>query len=208
MTDKTAWFSTSRAAATFGGIISGFGSLTQAGTGILTLAGNNTYAGGTTISAGTLQVGSGTAGSIVGNVLDNANLVFNRADNPTFGGVISGSGSLTQTGTGVLTLAGSNTYSGSTTISAGTLQIGNGGSGASIGSTSSVLDNASLVFNHGDSVTFSPAHQRQRQPDADGHGHSDLAGQQHLHAAARRSRPDACRSATAAAAPSIWQPRA
>ena len=45
----------------------------------------------------------------------------------TFGGVISGTGSLTQLGTGITTLTGANTYTGGTTISAGTLEIGNGG---------------------------------------------------------------------------------
>ena len=49
-----------------------------------------------------------------------------------------------------------NGYTGATLVSGGTLQVGSGGSGASIGSTSGVLDNGSLVFKHADSVTFSP----------------------------------------------------
>ena len=53
--------------------------------------------------------------------------LFNRADAVTFGGVVSGTGALTQLGTGTTTLTGANTYTGGTTISAGTLQIGNGG---------------------------------------------------------------------------------
>ncbi len=53
---------------------------------------------------------------------DNSALVFRLSSAQTFGGVISGVGSLTQAGTGILTLTGSNTYSGNTTISAGTLQ--------------------------------------------------------------------------------------
>ena len=82
----------------------------------------------TTISAGTLQIGNGgTTGSVAGDVVDNAALVFNRSDALTYGGVISGTGSLTKSGTGTLTLTGDNTYTGGTTISAGTLQIGNGG---------------------------------------------------------------------------------
>ncbi len=134
--------------------IGGPGSLSKLGPGTLLLTAANGYSGGTTISAGSLQVsGSGTLGT--GPVADNSTLVFNLSGNTTFAPVIGGSGSLTQAGTGILTLTGSNTYAGGTTISAGTLQVGNGASGASIGGTSGVLDNGSVVFNHGDNVTFS-----------------------------------------------------
>src|SRR5258705_9506946 len=91
------------------------------------LTGTNTYSGGTTISAGTLQVGNGgTTGSITGDVTDNGVLAFDRSDSVTFAGAISGTGSVTQIGTGTTILTGTNTYSGGTTISAGTLQIGTG----------------------------------------------------------------------------------
>ncbi len=142
----------------FSQVISGYGGLTQTGTGILTLLGNNTYSGGTTIAGGTLQVGNGGSGASIGNtnyVLNNGSLVFNHGDNVTFSPSVSGSGSLRQTGTGALTLLGNNTYSGPTTINSGTLQVGNGGSGASIGDSGSVLDNGSLVFNHTDAASVS-----------------------------------------------------
>jgi fibronectin-binding autotransporter adhesin len=127
---------------TFGGVISGTGSLTQLGAGTLTLTGANTYTGGTTISAGTLQIGNGgTAGSIVGNVLDNGVLAFDRSDNVTFGGVISGTGSLSQLGAGTLILTGANTYGGATTIAAGTLALAGAGS---IASSSGVADNGTF----------------------------------------------------------------
>ena len=80
---------------TVGGFINGSGSLTQTGPGLLILTGNNIYTGLTTISGGTLQVGSGDAsGSISGNVLDNAVLVYDLSTSATVAGTISGSGSL------------------------------------------------------------------------------------------------------------------
>ena len=116
------------------------------GRGALTLTASDTYTGGTTISAGTLQIGSGgTSGSIVGNVLDNAALAFNRSDNPTFGGVISGVGNLIQAGTGTVTLTASNTYSGGTTIVAGALSLNN--ANAVQNSTVTVSANNGLRFN-------------------------------------------------------------
>jgi fibronectin-binding autotransporter adhesin len=61
-----------------------------------------------------------------------------------FGGVISGTGSVTQIGTATTILTGTDTYSGGTTISAGTLQIGNGGTSGSI--TGAVIDTGVLAF--------------------------------------------------------------
>jgi autotransporter-associated beta strand protein len=109
---------------TFGGVISGTGNLTQIGSGTTILTGNNTYTGGTTISAGTLQVGNGgTSGGVIGNIVDDAALVCDRSDAFTFGGSISGTGTVTQDGAGTLTLAGNNTYSGGTRLDAGTIAV-------------------------------------------------------------------------------------
>jgi fibronectin-binding autotransporter adhesin len=100
------------------GAITGTGGLIKTGNGTLLLTGTNTYTGGTTISAGTLQIGSGgTTGSITGDVTDNGVLGFDRSDTVTFAGVISGTGSVTQIGTGTTILTGTNTYSGGTTFS-------------------------------------------------------------------------------------------
>ena len=94
------------------------------GTGTLILSGDNTYSGGTTISAGTLQLGNASAtGSIVGNVTNNGTLIFNRSNAYTFAGVISGTGAVTQNGAGITTLAATNTYVGATTVNAGTLLV-------------------------------------------------------------------------------------
>ena len=138
---------------TFAGVVSGTGALAQRGEGTLVLTGANTYTGGTTIAAGTLQIGNGgTAGSIQGNVANSGTLAFNHSDDVTFAGVISGSGSLVQKGTGTLILTGDNTYTGVTTVSSGTLQIGNGGTTGSI--AGNVVNNANLVFNRSDTYRF------------------------------------------------------
>ena len=105
--------------------ISGTGALSQIGPGTTVLTGTNTYAGGTTIAAGTLQIGNGgTTGSIVGNVVNNTTLAFNRSNAYTFAGLISSTGALAQLGTGTTTLTGNNTYTGATQVLAGTLQAG------------------------------------------------------------------------------------
>ncbi|MFT3938462.1 autotransporter-associated beta strand repeat-containing protein [Rhodopseudomonas sp.] len=139
---------------TFGGAISGTGSVRKTGAGVTILTGANTYTGVTTISSGVLQIGDGgTTGSITNNVTNNASLAFNRSDTYTFGGVISGWGSVNQLGTGTTVLTGNSAYTGGTTISAGTLQIGNGGTTGSI--AYNVNNNGTLAFNRSNALTFS-----------------------------------------------------
>lgn len=94
--------------------------------GTITLSGDGSaFAGDITISGGTLQIGSGgTSGSLgSGNIVNNASLDFNRSDDLTYAGVISGTGTLTKLGTGTLTLTSANSYSGTTTVAAGTLEV-------------------------------------------------------------------------------------
>ena len=70
------------------------------------------------------------------------------------GGPIFGAGGIVKTGpSGIVALAGNNAYGGSTTISEGTLQIGNGGTGGSI--TGDIVNNATLEFNRSDAYVFS-----------------------------------------------------
>jgi filamentous hemagglutinin family protein len=134
--------------------ISGSGTLTQLGAGTLTLTATNSYSGVTTISAGTLQVGSGSTTGTLGSgaVTNNAALRFNRSDNLTAANAISGNGSLTKQGTGMLILTGANTYTGTTTISAGTLRVGDGGTTGTLGS-GAVTNNVALSFNRSDNLT-------------------------------------------------------
>jgi autotransporter-associated beta strand protein len=72
-----------------------------------------------------------------------------------FAGAINGAGNLVKIGSGTLTLTGSNSFTGATGVMGGTLQIGNGGSGASIGGTTAIVDNAALAFDIADTSTVS-----------------------------------------------------
>jgi T5SS/PEP-CTERM-associated repeat protein/autotransporter-associated beta strand protein len=140
----------------YGFVLSGSGSVLKLGTGTLIYTGTNTYTGGTTINVGSLQIGNGgTAGSLLGDITNNANLAFDRSDNVSFGGVISGTGTLTTIGGGMVTLTGANTFTGGTVIDAGTLQVGAGGiTGSLLGN---VTDNGALVFNRSDNTSLAGA---------------------------------------------------
>lgn len=132
---------------TYSGVISGTGQLVHNGSGMLTLAGTNAYSGGTTITAGTIQ---GTTTSIQGNITNNSSLIFNQTINGTFSGAVSGTGDLTRVGSGVLTLSGTNTYSGKTIIESGTLRI-SGGNAIPTTSRLVLANNANALFDLNDS---------------------------------------------------------
>lgn len=80
------------------------------------------------ITAGGETVGSlaGVAGSTV-TLGSKVLTVGGNNATTTFAGSISGAGGLTKTGTGIMTLSGSNGYAGTTTVSGGSLNVGNGG---------------------------------------------------------------------------------
>lgn len=154
-----------------GAVISGAGPLTKEGAGTLTLTGANTYTGATNINSGTVNANNAsalgnnsavtvntgatlnlgnslTSGSLAGggNVNLNANTLTtgNNNSDTTFSGVISGTGGLIKDGAGVLTLSGANTYSGATTVNAGTVKI-NGNTGSSI----ATINNGATVAGNG-----------------------------------------------------------
>ncbi|EBZ6539537.1 fibronectin-binding autotransporter adhesin ShdA [Salmonella enterica subsp. enterica serovar Mapo] len=101
--------------------LSGTGSLVKTGTGELTLNGDNDYSGGTTITGGTLTADH--ADSLgTGTIANNGVLQVGEGE---LENTLFGSGSLVKTGTGELTLSGDNSYSGTTTITDGTLIAAN-----------------------------------------------------------------------------------
>jgi autotransporter-associated beta strand protein len=96
---------------------------------------------GTVIDAGVLQIGSGgTAGSISGDITNNATLAFDRSNASTYSGAISGPGNVLKAGAGTLTLTASSTYTGDTTVEAGRLAV----NGSIAGSAVTVLNGATL----------------------------------------------------------------
>ncbi|HBM0091200.1 TPA: fibronectin-binding autotransporter adhesin ShdA [Salmonella enterica subsp. enterica serovar Tilburg] len=97
--------------------LSGSGSLVKTGTGELTLSGDNSYSGTTTITGGTLTADH--ADSLGTGTIANSGVL--QVGEGELENTLSGSGSLVKTGTGELTLSGDNTYSGGTTITGGTL---------------------------------------------------------------------------------------
>ena len=135
-------------AGTYAGAMSGSGSLVKLGNGTLTLTGANTYTGGTLISGGTL-VGDST--SLQGDIQDDASLVFNQNADGTYGGTIAGTGHMTKSGTGTLTLTGQSGYTGGTTISGGTL------AGNTQNLQGAIQDDARLQFEQAANGTFTGA---------------------------------------------------
>jgi fibronectin-binding autotransporter adhesin len=130
------------------GGIGGIASVTLNGNSTLTLATSNTYTGGTNINGGILNLASngsiGTAstisfggGTLQYSASNNTDYSpqFSTASNQAIAidtngqsisfaaNLTSSGGSLTKLGAGTLTLLGSNTYSGTTTITAGTLYL-------------------------------------------------------------------------------------
>lgn len=122
----------------YAGAMTGTGSLTKSGAGVLTLTGLNSYSGGTSVLDGILR---GDALSLQGAISNSALLEFDQQDDGLYSGSISGTGGLTKLGAGTLVLSGSNSYTGSTLVEAGKLVVNGSiassaltiGSGGSVG---------------------------------------------------------------------------
>ena len=133
------------AAQTYSGVISGTGTLTALGPGLLAIT--NSFNGTAAVSAGTLQLlNVGAVGGLSGgggNVTFNAPTLTAGGNNgsTTFAGTISGSGGFTKAGAGTMLITNSQAYSGATTISSGVLKLGvvsNGGTPITIGNNASL----------------------------------------------------------------------
>ena len=137
------------------GGVNGITQLIKNGTGKVILANStaNDFVGNITINAGTLQIGDGVnSGAIPGtaNILNNGSLIINRPDDTNMTNVISGTGTFVKQSANILTLSGTNTYTGATTVQAGTLTVtvlANGGANSNIGASTNAA--ANLVLNGG-----------------------------------------------------------
>jgi autotransporter-associated beta strand protein len=115
--------------------------LTKTTAGTVILSGENSYTGITTISDGTLEIWSSLASS---GIVNNAALIFDNALSQSYLNAISGSGTFTKKGAGMLTLSAANTYTGATQVTGGVLNI------ASTGSTD--VNSAVTVSNSGSAI--------------------------------------------------------
>ncbi|HEX4122238.1 MAG TPA: MBG domain-containing protein [Verrucomicrobiae bacterium] len=121
--------------------------IVKTGAGTMELAASNTFTGGVNLSAGTLIIsaGGGISPAASNAITNNGVFTYNSTATQTIGGVISGTGTLNQDGTGTLTLTNVNTFSGSTIINGGTLALTGVGS----------LANSSMTINSGGTLDVS-----------------------------------------------------
>jgi autotransporter-associated beta strand protein len=105
------------------------GNLAKTGNGLVTLLGTVDVAGTVSVSGGILSLGNGGSGGSLGATAAitfsgiGPNLTINRSSDLAVPNLISGAGAFTKSGTGTVTLTADNSYSGNTTVNAGTLRI-------------------------------------------------------------------------------------
>jgi autotransporter-associated beta strand protein len=136
---------------TYSGVITGPYSATLdfENVGNLTLLGANPFAGTLMIGSGYfVSLGNGgTTGSIANvAVTGSGSLVFNHSNAYPFGGTLTNAVSVVQQGAGTTTLNGTNTYTGTTTVNAGTLQAGSTSAFGGAGGLTAVTLNGSGIL--------------------------------------------------------------
>lgn len=102
------------------------GDVVVAGGGTLELKGNNTYTGGTEIQSGTLKLSDNGVlggGNYTQNIANQGTIDFSASADQVISGNITGTGNLIKNGTGTLSLAGNNSYTGDTNINLGVLNL-------------------------------------------------------------------------------------
>ena len=109
------------------------------GTELVNVSGDNSWEGAITLTANAqINTTAGTLTLGVGGITGAFNLAFAAATDITVNGVIgTGVGTVTKAGVGALTLNGANTYTGATSITAGTANFNGVGVGASTVTASS-----------------------------------------------------------------------
>jgi autotransporter-associated beta strand protein len=166
--------------------IGGTGTLNKTGAGTMVVSGSNTFSGGTVVSAGTLQLGSSerlfdtgalnisggsfdlrtftettggvtlSSGSIVGTGAGTLTGSAYTFQSGTVSAIIAGTGTVTKNTSGLVTLSGNNTYSGSTTIAAGILQVNSNNALGTTASGTTVANGADLNLNNVSYTTAEP----------------------------------------------------
>lgn len=112
----------------------------------VTLAGSATYSvGSASITANGFSKRLQLDGSSLGNTIG----AISNSSNSTAGAVVN----LIKAGSSTWTLTDNNTYSGTTSISSGTLRLGNGGSTGNLAGTSNITNNGTLAVNHSNAFT-------------------------------------------------------
>jgi len=126
-------------ASTYAGVLSGDGSLAKAGIGTLGLSGNNTYTGGTTLTAGQLNINAQGA-DITNSAIGTGMLTINGGTIDAANGAIDLSG----TTNNAVTIGGSFAFGGSNALNLGT-------------GAADITASRTITLNGNNPLTFGPA---------------------------------------------------